>query len=368
MKMIPATLVLETGEQFHGQAPDWQQPTQFGEVVFNTGMVGYVECLTDPSYRGQMLAFTYPLIGNYGVPSKEHWESDQIHAAGLIVSSLAEFHSRPTAEKSLLDWCRDYKTAVITGIDTRALTKCLRDKGVVAGAIVVGDQLPKAFPDINEAHLVKEVSIKKPIEDNPSTLTLLRKGGGNSLEKRPRVIAIDCGMKQNIWRHLSKLPISLKRVPFDYDFTDEDYDGVFISNGPGDPLRCQETIAILRKVLMQKKPVFGICLGAQLMGLAIGAKTYKLRFGHRSQNQPCLKEGSERCLLTSQNHGYAVDEKTLPSDWQVTYRNLNDNTVQGIAHKTLPYFSVQFHPEAAPGPVDTRFLFDEFYQLLEKVK
>ena len=349
----PASLVLETGEIFHGYAPHTQIPTQFGEVVFNTGMVGYVECLTDPSYRGQILNFTYPIIGNYGVPDRSKWESLRGQASGVIVSELADFYSRNTAAASFLDFCLEQKIAVMTGVDTRALTKCLREKGVVSGAIVIGDKLPKAFPDINEEHLVQQVSSTEPLEE----------GSG-----KYKVIAIDCGMKQNIWRYLRQLPITVKRVPFDYDFTHEHYDGVFISNGPGDPVRCQETIAILRKVLTQKKPVFGICLGSQLMGLAIGAKTYKLRFGHRSQNQPCMREDSDRCFLTSQNHGYAIDEETLPADWKVTYRNLNDASVQGIAHRTLPYFSVQFHPEAAPGPTDTAFLFNDFYAMLAQGK
>lgn len=347
--MIKAALVLETGEIFPGFAPEGQQSQQFGEVVFNTGMVGYVECLTDPSYRGQILTFTYPLIGNYGVPDVSQWESKRIHAAGMVVSELADFYSRTQAQSSLLAWCQQAKVAVITGIDTRALTKCLREKGVVAGAIVVGDKLPKAFPNINEQHLVQQVS--------PTEIVTHGTTG-------PLVIAMDCGMKENIWRYLTQLPIRLKRVPFDYDFTHEPYDGVFISNGPGDPVRCQETIAIMRKALLSGKPMFGICLGSQLMGLAIGAKTYKLRFGHRSQNQPCLEEGTERCYLTSQNHGYAIDESTLPPDWHVTHRNLNDNSVQGIAHKTKPFFSVQFHPEAAPGPTDTAFMFTRFYSLL----
>ena len=349
--MVPAQLVLATGEVFHGFSPQQQREQTFGEIVFNTGMVGYVECMTDPSYSGQILTFTYPIMGNYGVSNKDTWESNAIHARGIIVSELAAFHSRQQAETSLLDWCVDNDIALLAGVDTRALTKCLREKGVVPGAVVVGDNAPKAFPNINEHHWVKEVSIKTPIETGSDDKT---------------IIAIDCGMKENIWRHLQKLPVTLKRVPFDYDFTHEDYDGVFISNGPGDPLVCQETVAILKKVLEGDKPVFGICLGSQIMGLAIGAKTYKLRFGHRSQNQPCLHEGTDRCYLTSQNHGYAIDEASLPADWEVTFRNLNDNSVQGIAHKTKPFFSVQFHPEAAPGPIDTSFLFQTFYDHLPK--
>jgi carbamoyl-phosphate synthase small subunit len=180
------------------------------------------------------------------------------------------------------------------------------------------------------------------------------------------IIAVDCGMKENIVRCLQQLPARIKRVPHDYDFTEEAFDGVFISNGPGDPARCTKTIAIIKKALAVKKPVFGICLGIQLMALAVGAKTYKLKFGHRSQNQPCFYVPTGKSFLTSQNHGYAVDEKTLPKDWQVSFKNLNDNTVAGIEHKTLPFFSVQFHPEAAPGPVDTQWLFNKFFEILNK--
>jgi carbamoyl-phosphate synthase small subunit len=316
-------------------------------------MVGYVECLSDPSYTGQVLCFTYPIIGNYGVPDASEWESHKLHARGMIVSELAENYARNSAQKSLLETCKEQGVAVMTGVDTRALTKVLRDRGCVAGAIVTGPEMPKAFPNINAQHLVSEVSIKTPIEA----------GAGDY-----KVIAVDCGMKENIWRLLQKLPVKLKRVPFDYDFTDEDYDGVFVSNGPGDPAVCVETIAIMRKAMAKKKPIFGICLGSQLMGLAIGAKTYKLRFGHRSQNQPCLQEGTERCFLTSQNHGFAIDEATLPDGWKVTFRNLNDATVQGIEHESLPYYSVQFHPEAAPGPVDTNWLFDKFFSLIKEYK
>ncbi|MDO8953970.1 MAG: glutamine-hydrolyzing carbamoyl-phosphate synthase small subunit [Gammaproteobacteria bacterium] len=348
--MLPSTLVLETGEVFEGYSPDWQASTVFGEIVFNTGMVGYVECLSDPSYTGQILTFTYPIIGNYGVPEAADWESHKLHARGIIVSELAEFHARPHAAQSLLEACKEQGVAMMVGVDTRALTKVLRDRGCVAGAIVTTDPLPKAFPNINAQHLVSEVSIKAPIESGNGDVT---------------IIAVDCGMKENIWRHLQKLPIKIKRVPHNYDYTNEPYDGVFLSNGPGDPMMCVETIAILRKAMQKNKPIFGICLGSQLMGLAIGAKTYKMRFGHRSQNQPCLQEGTERCFLTSQNHGFAIDEQTLPEGWRVTFRNLNDATVQGIEHESLPYSSVQFHPEAAPGPTDTHWLFDKFYQLVK---
>lgn len=352
MKWRPAQLILASGEKFSGEVPDWQSDVVFGEVVFNTGMVGYVECLTDPSYCGQLLSFTYPLIGNYGVPDKTHWESGQINARAMIVSQAMDFYARTDAAQSVLAWCQQQNCAVLSGVDTRALTKVLRTKGTIAGAIVPdGQNSPTAYPDINTTHLVKTVSIKTPTQID---------------QGEKKVIVIDCGMKENIWRLLQQQPITLKRVPFDYDFNHEDFDGVFISNGPGDPQVCQETINIVKRAMQEKPniPIFGICLGAQIMALAIGAKTYKLPFGHRSQNQPCHQLDTERCFLTSQNHGYAIAEASLPSGWYVSFRNLNDDSVQGIAHQHKPYFAVQFHPEAAPGPTDTRWLFDQFYQSL----
>lgn len=349
MQTIPAQLVLENGETFLGQAPVGQNDFYFGEVVFNTGMAGYVESLTDPSYAGEILAFTYPLIGNYGVTAPEGWESKKIHVKGVVMSELAPFYSNHGAQLSLLEWLKQQQIPYLTGVDTRALTKKLRTHGVVSGAIAPLTDTPKQFVDFGSINWVAEVSVKKPVEY----------GSGEKV-----IIAVDCGMKENILRCLTSLPVRVKRVPYDYDYTNEKFDGIFISNGPGDPERCAETIAILKKALALKKPTFGICLGTQLMALAVGAKTYKLPFGHRSQNQPCLEISSDRCFLTSQNHGYAVDEKTLPSDWIVSFRNLNDKTVAGIEHKQLPFFSVQFHPEASPGPLDTQWLFKKFYEML----
>lgn len=347
--MQSAYLILSSGECFQGFVPDWQRETIFGELVFNTSMVGYVEAMTDPSYAGQLLTFTYPLIGNYGVPDAQDWESSKIQAAAIIVSEAVEFYSHHEAKRSLLDWCQSENIPVIWGVDTRALAKRISHDGVCPAAISLTDQMPAAFPDINTEHLVKKVSITEP--------QFL--GSGDKL-----VIAVDCGMKENIVRHLLKFPIRIKRVPFDYDFTHEPYDAVFISNGPGDPAVCVETIAMTQKALAGNKPVFGICLGAQIMALAIGAKTVKLPFGHRAQNHPCIQEGTDQCFLTSQNHGFSIQEDTLPSDWQVIFRNLNDNTVQGIQHQSKPFFSVQFHPEEAPGPVDTQWLFKKFYDMI----
>lgn len=347
-----AYLVLKTGELFKGSIPNSQVDTAFGEVVFNTGMVGYVETLTDPSYAGQILVFTYPLIGNYGVSDRSTWESDKIHAKGVVFSELSPFYSNHAAEQSLATWLAEQRVPYMTGVDTRALTKCLRTKGVVPGAIAPADNKPTTFADFESQHWVKEVSIKEPEVH----------GAGDKL-----IIAVDCGMKENIMRHFARYPVRVKRVPYDYDYTNEDYDGVFISNGPGDPTVCAETVKILQKALKQGKPTFGICLGTQLMALAVGAKTYKLPFGHRSQNQPCLHLASNRSYLTSQNHGYAIDADTLPAGWRVSFKNLNDASVAGIEHESLPFYSVQFHPESAPGPEDTQWLFDQFIRGIHAV-
>jgi carbamoyl-phosphate synthase small subunit len=348
IKSVPARLVLQNGEVYEGVSPQWSQEETFGEVVFTTGMTGYVESLTDPSFAGQILVFTFPLIGNYGVPEKKWWESSKIHVRGAIFNEIAPFCDHYQAVKSLEAWLREENIPYMSGVDTRALTKSLRTQGSALGAITKGRN-PLSFPDPNQTHLVASVSTKK----------VVKYGKG-----KKKIIAIDCGMKENILRCLLEFPLEIKRVPHDYDYSEEEFDGVFISNGPGDPIVCKETVTILQKVLKKKKPIFGICLGAQLLALAIGAKTYKLLYGHRGQNQGCEDLDSGRCYLTSQNHGYAIDEKTLPKDWRATFRHLNDSSVEGIAHRSLPFFAVQFHPEASPGPVDTLWLFEKFYELL----
>ncbi|RDI41309.1 glutamine-hydrolyzing carbamoyl-phosphate synthase small subunit [Aquicella lusitana] len=348
--MLPnAQLVLQSGEVFYGTIPDNQEHPSFGEVVFNTGMVGYAESLTDPSYAGQILVFTYPLIGNYGVAERATWESQKIHVRGVIVSELSPFYSNHAAQSGLAEWLADQKIPVLTGVDTRAVTKVLRTQGVAPGAIAPLHAKLDHFENFDQHDWVREVSIKEPCYYGSGTKT---------------IIAIDCGMKENILRSLLAFPVRIKRVPYDYDFTQEAFDGVFISNGPGDPTRCGKTVEIIRKAMAKQKPVFGICLGTQLMALAVGATTYKLPFGHRSHNQPCLDLSTNRCYLTSQNHGYAIDENSLPADWRVSFRNLNDNSVAGIEHQHLPFFSVQFHPEAAPGPEDSKWLFQKFFDLL----
>lgn len=347
--MVPARLILQTGEIFEGLAPDWVKKRVFGEVVFTTGMTGYVESLTDPSYAGQILTFTYPLIGNYGVPSSEKWESDRIHAAGAVFNEISPFCEHWEAIQTLAQWLRAQKVPFLTRIDTRALTKTLRIRGVALGAISKEKRSPTHFPDPNTTPLASHACMKE--------VKVYGRG-------KKKIIAVDCGMKENIVRHLLKFPITVKRVPVDYDYSGEEFDGIFLSNGPGDPAICRETVEILQKAMKKKKPLFGICLGAQLLALGIGAKTYKLPYGHRGQNQPCKNLDNGKCYLTSQNHGYAIDEKSLPKGWKVTFRNLNDGSVEGIEHTSLPLFAVQFHPEASPGPIETAYLFEKFYKML----
>lgn len=338
-----AILTLEDGQIFAGSVPEGQEEA-IGEVVFNTGMTGYVESLTDPSYTNQILVFTYPLIGNYGVEPVD-FESNKIQVSGVAVSEIAMHPSHEDSKYSLLEWLKSQKIPVITEVDTRALTKYLRSRGTMVGGI------SEKTVDVKKLKIQpKIVSIKKPEVYN-------EKG-------TKKVILVDCGAKENILRSLIKLNLEVKKVQYDYDFTEEEYDGVLFSNGPGDPTDYLPTVEIAKKAIKVGKPIFGICLGTQIMALAAGAKTYKLLFGHRGHNQPCMDAQTNRCYVTSQNHGYAIDAKTLPSDWRVLYQNLNDGSVEGIEHKSLPFFSVQFHPEARPGPTDTEWLFERFYKSL----
>lgn len=316
-----------------------------GEVVFNTGMTGYVESLTDPSYAGQILVFTYPLIGNYGAQISEVWESAKIHVAGVVVSELAENWSHYDSKKSLLEWLDEQNVPIMSGVDTRAVTKYLRGRGVMNG-IIGGD--PKV--------------LKKFVYQTPFTWPTEPRVYNEKGKKT--VVLVDCGAKENIARSLVEQGFRVLRVPGDYDFSAEDCDGYVISNGPGNPEDYKTTIANVAKILGGKKPVMGICLGIQLIGLAAGAKTYKLKFGHRGHNQPARDQLSGKCVITSQNHGYALNAKTLPNAWRVSYVNLNDNSVEGIEHRSKPFFAVQFHPEAAPGPTDSRGLFKKFAGML----
>jgi carbamoyl-phosphate synthase small subunit len=345
-----AKLILEDGTVFEGNSFGFEKSVA-GEVVFYTAMTGYPESLTDPSYAGQILVSTYPMIGNYGVPSEmqEHGfsallESEKIQASGLIIADYSAAYSHWNADKSLSDWLKSYRIPALSGIDTRALTKILRMKGSMLGKIEFPDD-PVDLYDPNLENLVARVSCN----------SINTYGAGEKT-----VMLVDCGVKNNIIRCLLKRNTKVVRVPWDYDFSAAYFDGVFLSNGPGDPAMCGKTVEHIRKILKTEKPVMGICLGNQLLARAAGANTYKLKFGHRSHNQPVLLAGTNRCFITSQNHGYAVSPETLPGDWEPLFVNVNDQTNEGIQHKTLPFFSTQFHPEAASGPVDTEFLFDRF--------
>jgi carbamoyl-phosphate synthase small subunit len=341
MRLILRDGTVFEGESFGANPPAGGSP---GEVVFNTGMTGYVEGITDPSYAGQILVCTYPLIGNYGVPKGPLFESDKIQIAGLVVAEYSPTHSHHDATRSLAQWLKEYKVPAITGVDTRALTKRLREEGVMLGQLTNADT-PGDFEDPNKENLVAKVSIKK------------NRVYGNG---RIKIIAIDCGMKENIVRSLVRPETTVTRVPWDYDFSHDVYDALVISNGPGDPMMCAPTIAQIKIAMQKRKPILGVCLGNQLLSLAAGARTYKLKYGHRGQNQPCIDTETERCYITSQNHGFAVDAKTLPADWDEWFTNANDGSNEGIKHKSMPWRSVQFHPEASPGPTDTRWIFDRF--------
>lgn len=353
-----AKLILEDGTQISGKSFGYEDSSA-GEVVFNTAMIGYPESLTDPSYKGQILVLTYPLIGNYGTPNKsdtegilDYFESEKIHISGLIISDYSFHYSHWNAEKSLSDWLIENKIPALYDIDTRYLTKILREKGTMLGKIEFEDNKIE-FYNPNVVNLVDIVSTKEKIVY----------GNGNL-----KILLIDCGVKSNIIRSLLKFDTTVIRVPWDYDYSNEEYDGLFISNGPGDPTQCIPTIEYLKAAMEIDKPIFGICLGNQLLALASGAKTYKLKYGHRSFNQPVLEVGTNRAFITSQNHGFAVDADTLNSEWEPYFINLNDDSNEGIKHKTKPIFSAQFHPEASGGPTDTEFLFDNFIDVVEKWK
>ncbi|MCW4029860.1 MAG: glutamine-hydrolyzing carbamoyl-phosphate synthase small subunit [Candidatus Bathyarchaeota archaeon] len=366
-----AILLLEDGTSFIGKGFGATGKIS-GEVVFSTQMVGYPEALTDPSYKGQILTFTYPMVGNYGVPSNEqnlglplYFESDHIQVQGLIIHELClePFHWAST--RTLDQWLADEGVPGIYGIDTRRLTKKLRIHGVMLGIIQVFDedeepdvnvllQSGKNIADPNQTDLVKEVSTKQPVT--------------YSVEGKKTVVLIDCGVKYSIIRNLLKRGINVVRVPYDTSVSDilsYNPDGVFISNGPGDPKKCTTAIEAIR-TLSDKLPVMGICLGAQILSLALGGDTYKLKFGHRAQNQPALDLNNNRCYITTQNHGYAINMDSLKNtQLEPWFINPNDKTTEGVRHKTKPVFAVQWHPEASPGPYDTELLFDKFAKTLE---
>jgi len=351
-------LVLEDGSEFNGYSFGYEKSVS-GEVVFNTAMTGYPESLTDPSYKGQILVLTYPIIGNYGVPDSlsennlmKHFESDNLHIQGLVISDYSAKYSHWNAYMSLSDWLKSNQVPALYGIDTRCLTKKLREKGTMLGKIIFNNN-DTEFRDPNLENLVAQVSIKKKEIY----------GSGNY-----KILLIDCGVKHNIIRDLLMRDTTVIRVPWDWDINNEEYDGLFITNGPGDPKKCDVTINNLRKALERDIPVMGICLGNQLIALASGADTYKLKYGHRSHNQPVIDVYSNRAYITSQNHGYAINNSTLQEGREPYFINLNDNTNEGMRHKSKPFFSTQFHPEASGGPTDTEFLFDKFIELIDRSK
>lgn len=386
------SLVLEDGSIFSGYGFGADR-TISGEVVFSTGMTGYPESFTDPSYEGQILVSTYPLIGNYGVPEKltigsgmdtsnsvkavemasgnknaqeilqNPFESSKIHIQGLIVSNYSRNSHHWNSKKTLSSWLIENGVPAISGIDTRALTKKLRVQGSMIGKIVKGKPkdvrkiLSAGLEDPNQRNLVLEVSCEKPEIYEPKKI-------------KHTVVLYDCGAKNNIIRSLLLRNTKVIKVPWNYElFNNESkigkYDGVIFSNGPGDPQMATATIDIAKELINRHTPTFGICLGNQILSLAAGAKTYKLKFGHRGHNQPCVESGTRRCYITSQNHGFAVNTNSLSSHWEPWFTNANDHTNEGIRHKKYPFFSVQFHPEAMPGPTDTSFLFDRFLEVLK---
>lgn len=383
--MKDVTLILDDGSRFYGKSFGYDRPAA-GEVVFNTAMTGYPESLTDPSYAGQLMTLTYPLVGNYGVPPftfesnglPTFMESGKIHAEAIIVSDYSETYSHWNATESLADWLKREKIPGVTGIDTRALTKRLRESGVMTGRLVFeGTEDVTNHPKYGEINFVDRVSCKEILvysgdcvrrlpmtasaEEINDTVTAMESSSFADKVRLKRVLLVDCGVKANIIRHLLKRGVEVIRVPWNYNFNKLSFDGLFISNGPGDPDICEATVLNIRRAMENRRlPILGICMGNQLLAKAGGAKIYKLKYGHRSHNQPVRMVGSNRCFVTSQNHGYAVDNNTLGNDWEPLFVNMNDGSNEGVRHRYNPWFSVQFHPEAASGPTDTSFLFDEF--------
>jgi carbamoyl-phosphate synthase small subunit len=372
MSQTAAKLALEDGTIFTGRAFGAEAET-FGEVVFNTSMTGYQEVLTDPSYKGQIVTMTYPLIGNYGINSEDR-ESTIPQVEGFIVREYCRTPSNFRSHQTLDSYLREYRIPAIEGIDTRSLVRRLRVRGAMMGVLSTTDlddaslvKKAKSCPSIVGRDLAKVVMPAKAFAwkdgfNSPFITQELSPG-----KRKRRVVALDFGMKWNILRCLVEIGCDVTVMPGSTpakDILAQDPDGIFISNGPGDPEPLTYAIDNIRQ-LIGKKPIFGICLGHQLLGLALGAKTFKLKFGHRGANQPVLNQRTGQVEITTQNHGFAVDPSTLPADVESTHINLNDNTLEGLRHKRHPVFSVQYHPEASAGPHDSTYLFEEFRKLME---
>ncbi|KAK9473696.1 class I glutamine amidotransferase-like protein [Dipodascopsis tothii] len=363
-----AVLKIKGGPVFKGKSFGADKSIS-GEAVFTTSLVGYPESMTDPSYKGQILVFTQPLIGNYGVPSAErdqfnllkYFESPNIQCAGIVVADAAMDYSHWTAVESLGSWCQREGVSAITGVDTRAIVTYLREQGSSLAKIAVGADAENVndedYLDYGATNLVDVVSTKEPYHI---------KANGDM-----HIAVIDCGVKENILRCLASRGTDITVLPYNYPIHEiaNQFDGIFISNGPGDPAHCQETVTNLKKTMdTYAGPIFGICLGHQLLGLAVGAKTVKLKYGNRAHNIPALDVSTGRCHITSQNHGYAVDASTLPADFKEYFLNLNDHSNEGMQHVSRPIFSTQFHPEAKGGPLDSAYLFDRYIADIKKYK
>lgn len=358
-------LLLEDGKEFFGDIFG-DKSFKYGEIVFNTGMTGYENSLTDPSYKGQVLVFTYPLIGNYGVCGNKkdengievNFESSKIHVSGVVVANLSDDYSHYTAEKSFEKWLLENEVIGIKNIDTRELTQYIRDNGAMIGQILpLEEDQRKNLQHPNEKNLVNLVSTKE--------IKTIKPKNYNGIN----ILIMDFGIKNNIIREFLKRGVSTTICPWNTDISkiENNFHALFLSNGPGNP----ETVYKIAKknidfVVSQNKPIFGICLGNQLLSLSFGAKIKKMQYGHRGANQPCMDVFSKKCFITSQNHGYVVDDSTLSKDFSIWFKNLNDNTVEGIKHKNLPIYSVQFHPESIPGPQDTSYLFNNFIEDIKK--
>lgn len=374
MVLSKGILALEDGTILEGKGFGYPCEVS-GEVVFNTGMVGYCESLTDPSYCGQILVQTWILLGNYGVAPYSitdkfgiplHFESNRIQVTGYVVHSLSDKPSHWASNKSLNEWLCEQKIPGIEGIDTRELTKKLRMKGVMLGILKVDDEIDveelkektKSIEDPNKRDLAREVTVDRPIE--------------HKIDSAFNVVLIDCGVKFGILRNLLSRNVNVIRVPYDYSaekILDFNPSGIVISNGPGDPKKYEKTIETVKELLETNIPIMGICLGNTLLSLVAGANTYKLKFGHRGQNHPVIDLFTKKCYITSQNHGYVVDPKSLNgTGFEVWLINANDKTVEGIRHKNKPIFATQFHPEASPGPYETGFLFDNFVESVKRCR